>query len=80
MNVYQVLVSDNPFTSLESFIKPLETVDASTPITDVMDRMQRDKLKILLVTSASIHKSNYPIGIVTMKDLAEELLGELAVW
>ncbi|MFC1765014.1 CNNM domain-containing protein [Planctomycetota bacterium] len=80
VNVYQVLVLDKSFTSLESFIKPLQTIDADTPVTDAIDRMQRDKLKILLVTHALRHKPHHPVGLITMKDLAEELLGELAVW
>lgn len=80
INVYQVLVSHEPFDSLEPFIKPLETIDAGTPVVEAIDRMQRDKLKILLATRARGQASTRPVGIVTMKDLAEELLGELAVW
>jgi CBS domain containing-hemolysin-like protein len=80
VNVYQAMVLGQSFTSLESFIKPLHTIEADTPVTDAIDRMQRDKLKILLVTHASRHQVLHPVGIITMKDLAEELLGELAVW
>jgi CBS domain containing-hemolysin-like protein len=80
VNVYQAMTSGQPFTSLESFIKPLEGIDAATPVTEAIDHMQRNKLKILLVTHSPRHKSKQPVGIVTMKDLAEELLGELAVW
>jgi len=42
--------------------------------------MQKEKQKILLVTKTSRIGQERPIGIVTMKDLAEELLGELAEW
>lgn len=80
VNVYQAMTSGQDFTSLDAFIKPLHTLDADTPVTDAIDRMQRDKLKILLVTRALRQQPPHPVGIVTMKDLAEELLGELAVW
>lgn len=80
VNVYQALVSEAPFSSLESLVKPLQTIEADTPVTDAIDRMQRDKLKILLVVRTSRRKPSHPVGLLTMKDLAEELLGELAVW
>jgi CBS domain containing-hemolysin-like protein len=80
VNVYEAMVAGTPFDSLEPLVNPLESIDADTPVTDAIDRMQRDKLKILLVSRTQLHKSNQPVGIVTMKDLAEELLGELAAW
>jgi len=42
--------------------------------------MQAQKQKILLVTKGSRTGKEKPLGIVTMKDLVEELLGELAEW
>jgi CBS domain containing-hemolysin-like protein len=80
VNVYQVMLSQTPFTSLEPFIKPLETIDEDMPVCETIERMQTGKLKILLVTRTQAPDSTVPVGIVTMKDLAEELLGELAVW
>ena len=80
VNVYEAMESGASFDSVEPFLNSLESIDADTPVTDAIDRMQRDKLKILLVTHTQRHKSDRPVGIITMKDLAEELLGELAVW
>ena len=80
VNVYQVMLSQEPFDSLEPFIRPLETIDCDVPVCDAIERMQTGKLKILLVTRTQSPGSTLPVGMVTMKDLAEELLGELAVW
>jgi len=41
--------------------------------------MRREQLKIVLVTRRRGQR-DVPMGIVTMKDLVEELLGELAEW
>jgi len=42
--------------------------------------MQRENQKIVLVMKIGRAGREKPIGIVTMKDLAEELLGELVEW
>jgi CBS domain containing-hemolysin-like protein len=80
VNVYQTLGSHASFDTLHDHLKQIRTVDAETFVTDAIDFMQQGKLRILLVTQTLPKKPARPIGIVTMKDLAEELLGELAVW
>jgi CBS domain containing-hemolysin-like protein len=52
----------------------------NTTVFDAMSYMQKQNQKILLVTRASPAERRKPLGIVTMKDLVEELLGELAEW
>jgi CBS domain containing-hemolysin-like protein len=42
--------------------------------------MQKDHQKIVLVTKMSRAGQERSIGIATMKDLVEELIGELAEW
>jgi CBS domain containing-hemolysin-like protein len=42
--------------------------------------MQKKNQKIVLVIKTGRTNHEKPLGIVTMKDLAEELLGELAEW
>jgi len=80
INVYEVLGSQEPFESLTRFLRPIRRLEATTPVIEAIDIMRRDELKIVLVTRVKPGKRSVPAGIVTMKDLVEELLGELAEW
>jgi CBS domain containing-hemolysin-like protein len=79
IEVYDVLGSGEEFTSLEKFLLPIRSLDADTPITDAINIMRREQRKIVLVTRRR-GRRDVPLGIVTMKDLVEELLGELVEW
>ena len=80
INIYDVLCSSEQFTDLQMFVKPIRKLDADTNVADAMNIMQKEKQKILLVTRGGLHGKERSIGIVTMKDLVEELLGELTEW
>ena len=80
INVYDVLGSPGPFESVKAFVRPIRRLDATTPVIEAIDIMRRDERKIVLVTRTKSGKREVPVGIVTMKDLVEELLGELAEW
>ena len=80
INIYETLSSPEQFANLQKFVKPIRKVDANTTVTDTINIMQRENQKIVLVTKTGRTGRERPIGIVTMKDLAEELLGELAEW
>jgi len=77
INIYEVLSSSEKFSDLRESVKPVRRLSGDTAVTDAIDIMQREGHKIVLVTRGGRER---PIGIVTMKDLAEELLGELAEW
>lgn len=79
IDIYDVLGSDTPFDSLEGFVRPIRRLDAETPIIHAVDTMRHEEHKIILVTRLRA-KQEVPAGIVTMKDLVEELFGELAEW
>ncbi len=79
INLYEVLATDEPFESLEKFLKPIQSLEAKTSVIDTIDFMRRAQSKIVLVTRRR-GKRDVPVGIVTMKDLVEELMGELAEW
>jgi putative hemolysin len=79
IEVYDVLGTSEEFTSLEKFLLPIRSLEADTSITDAINIMRREQLKIVLV-SRRRGPRDVPLGIVTMKDLVEELLGELAEW
>jgi CBS domain containing-hemolysin-like protein len=80
VDVYDVLSADEPFRDLERFVLPLRKMDGGAPVIDAIDAMRRDQVKIVLVTRTRRNGPEVPVGIVTMKDLVEELLGELAEW
>ncbi|HNY79205.1 MAG: CNNM domain-containing protein [Sedimentisphaerales bacterium] len=80
VNVYDVLNEEVPFDDLSRFVMPLRQMDSRTAVIDAIDVMRRDDLEIVLVTRSRRGSHEVPVGIVTMKDLVEELLGELAEW
>jgi CBS domain containing-hemolysin-like protein len=79
INVYDVLGTGEPFPDLRKFLLPLRRLDGDTSITEAINAMRREQLRIVLVTRQR-GRRDVPMGIVTMKDLVEELLGELAEW
>ena len=80
VNIYETLSSSEKFTNLNNFIKPILKLNADTTVTDAINIMQKEKQKIVMVLKTGRAGQERPLGIVTMKDLAEELLGELAEW
>ena len=80
INIYEALSSPDGFTDLRKFIQPIRKLRSNTTVIEAIDVMQSEHQKIVLVTKMSRTGRERPIGIVTMKDLVEELLGELAEW
>jgi CBS domain containing-hemolysin-like protein len=80
ISIYEALGFSEQFTDLTKFVKPIRKIDATTTVIDAINIMQRENQKIVLVTRIGRTGRERPIGIVTMKDLVEELLGELAEW
>lgn len=77
VNLYDCLGSKEPFADLHNFIKPVRRLSADTTVSEAIKVMQREKLRIVLVVRTGHLGRERPVGIVTMKDLVEELLGEL---
>ena len=80
VSIYEVLSSSDRFDDLRGLIKPIRRIDTDTAVTDAIEIMQKENEKIVLVTRTGRTGQQRPVGIVTMKDLVEELLGELAEW
>lgn len=80
VNIYDVLSSAQQFTDLRDFVKPVRELPADTIVSDAIDIMQSENRKIILVTTAARAGRQKHVGIVTMKDLVEEFLGELTEW
>ena len=79
VNIYEVLRSGAEFQNLRDFVKPIARFAATTSVIDAMNQMQRQNHKIVLVVPEYARRKR-PFGIVTMKDLVEELTGELEQW
>jgi len=80
VNVYECLSTKEKFSDLENFTKPMRRLDSKTNVIEAINIMRREKLKIIMVTKSGYAAREKAIGIITMKDLVEELLGELAEW
>lgn len=80
VDIYEPLLCDQSFDSLDNFIKPIRDIPAETTVSDAINIMQSENLKIMLVKKTSYGSVTKPLGIITMKDLVEELIGELTEW
>ena len=80
IDVYKTLGMQDDFATLDPFIKMFTPVDADMPIIETLNTMRNKHLQIALVARFDRHAHPVPLGIVTMKDLVEELIGELAEW
>jgi len=80
INIYDCLSPPEQFGDLHNFIKPIRKLGADTIVTEAIKVMQSENRKIVLVMRSGHAGRDSPIGIVTMKDLVEELLGELTEW
>jgi CBS domain containing-hemolysin-like protein len=80
VNIYEVLSAPEPVADLRNCIKTIRRLSADATVIDAINTMQRERQKIILVTRGGHPAGERPLGIVTMKDLVEEILGELVEW
>jgi putative hemolysin len=62
-------------TPLEQHARPLMTLDPSTPLDRALAHLRQAGQRTALVGSPKA-----PLGLVTLKDLVEEITGDLAAW
>ncbi|HSV27487.1 MAG TPA: CNNM domain-containing protein, partial [Sedimentisphaerales bacterium] len=79
VEVYKALCSDVDFADLRKFVRPITVFHAADSVIEAINRMRRENHKMVLVSGPG-PEAVKPMGIVTMKDLVEELTGELAEW
>lgn len=77
INVYEVLTSEADFDSLDNFIKPIISIPQNSSVAEALRFTRAEKHRIALVTHALSHDK--VVGIITVKDLIEELVGELTI-
>ena len=80
INIYRVLASGREFSDLREFTSPITPLPADTIVSDALNIMQAADQRIALVTRHIPPAAPKPLGILTTKDLIEELLGELIEW
>ncbi len=75
VNVYDVLMDEQP-RPIRAYIRPAVTVGPETTVPTALVRLQQARQVIAVVVN---RKGEY-LGLFTMKDLVEEIVGELEVW
>ena len=78
VNILDFLNDKNTVSKLADYLKPIEKLSDQTSIIDAIRIMQAKNQKMMLVVNKN--GAEKTIGIITMKDLAEELVGELSEW
>ena len=76
INLFDFLSVGTEKSTISDFLKETEYFNSETLIDDALVRMQKTKQRMAIVTN----KDNESIGIVTIKDLVEEIVGELMAW
>ena len=79
VNIYNALASGETFNDLRKYLKPINTFSPSMPLIEAIVNMQKNSHKMVIVTAETRSKQK-SIGLITMKDLVEELTGELVQW
>ena len=74
VNIYKVLNTKTPFRDLTPFVKPLKALDTHVLVVDAINTLRNENEHIALVTRCSLRGKTRPIGIITMRDLLDELL------
>jgi putative hemolysin len=74
-HILDILTSpaDSPLTA---YVQPLVTLSHTTPVMKALTSLQRGRQRMAVV----VDNSNRCLGLVTIKDLVEEIVGELAAW
>ncbi|MFQ5963054.1 MAG: CNNM domain-containing protein [Candidatus Scalinduaceae bacterium] len=76
ITLFDFLSSGTETSKVNDFLKDTEYLNAEMPIDEALIRMQKAKQRMAIV----VNRVNKAIGIVTIKDLVEEIVGELIVW
>ncbi|MEA3369093.1 MAG: hemolysin family protein [Candidatus Ratteibacteria bacterium] len=74
LNIYDLLYEqDNNKTMLGDFIRPVFSVLENTPIDRLLSQLRKERQVMALV----INQAGRPLGIVTIEDILEEIVGEI---
>lgn len=76
INIFDFLSANDSRPDIRGFIRGAAHLDSNMPIDDALLKLQQFKQNMGIV----IDQHRKAVGIVTIKDLVEEIVGELAVW
>ena len=69
-------LADSSWESLRPFLKPVIALNPQDSVASAILRMQKDRQTMGIV----VDRAGLMLGLVTLKDLMEEIVGELAEW
>ncbi|MCD4831757.1 MAG: CNNM domain-containing protein [Anaerohalosphaeraceae bacterium] len=73
INIYRALGSED-FSDVKSFLNPIIKLHSAISVSEALDVLKKENQKIALVIDK---KTSRVLGVVTIKDLVEEFVGEL---
>ncbi len=76
INLFDFLSTNGSRPDVRGIIRGAAYLDSNMPIDDALLKLQQSKQHMGIV----IDQNKKAVGIVTIKDLVEEIVGELAVW
>ncbi len=74
LDVYDVLIDESVAVPADQMTAPLK-LRSDMSVTEALYRLQRERAMMAIV-----QRDDRPVGIVTIKDLVEEIVGELEEW
>jgi CBS domain containing-hemolysin-like protein len=76
VNAYDILAQESESTAIEGWIQPMLEIEASETVYNALVLLQRNKATMAIVTDP---RRGF-VGIMTLKDVIEEIFGELPAW
>jgi CBS domain containing-hemolysin-like protein len=76
INVIDLLARKTPWSEVRELSRELLRIDLEISVAEALYSLQREKQQMALVAD----EEGTPAGIVTVKDLVEEIVGELHAW
>ena len=76
ISIFETLAEEQPFDTLRDHVVPLPQIDKNKSVIEAIDFIRNQKARIALVVESRKLKT-YPVGLITLTDLIEEVIGEL---
>lgn len=76
VTIIEFLMNGKAQGDIHEFVRAATFIDAETPVDDALMRLRQSRQRMGIVTDGD----GKATGIITIKDLVEEIVGELSVW